>query len=377
MANSLEEVTPVLIAQGLMALRENAIMPRIVNMDYQDEAREKGDVVNIPIPSAVAATDVAPGLVPTAGTDVIPTKATVELNQWKEAKFQMTDTDIQKALDGIMPMQASEAVKSLGNAIDNYVHSLYTGIYSVSGVAGNTPFSSDLTEGTWARKNLNNNLAPLDNRRYVLDPDAEANFLNVATIINANQRGDTDGVREASMGRKIGFDFYMSQNVTTHVSTPFTAGAVTVNGANVAGSDTISLNKITNPTDLVKGDILTFAGDDQTYTVTADVTLIIGNTTVGISPSLQVTTTGGEAVTLTASHVVNLAMHRDAFALATRPLLDIGGGLGNIIQSATDPVTGLTLRLEISRQHKQTQFAYDILWGATLVRPELADRSMG
>ena len=76
------------------------------------------------------------------------------------------------------------------------------------------------------------------------------------------------------------------------------------------------------------------------------------------------------------SHKVNLAFQRDAIAFVNRPLADIQG-LGNIITSNTDPVSGLSLRLEISRQHKQTKWAFDILFGGKVIRPECAVRVAG
>jgi len=170
----------------------------------------------------------------------------------------------------------------------------------------------------------------------------------------------------------------MDQLVPTHTSTPLSAGAATANGVNPAGAQTVSIAKATNPAPLVKGDLITFAGDAQTYVVTDDVALIVGNTAVNISPALQVATAGGEVMALTASHTVNLAFHRDAFAFASRPLEDVvSAGLGSIIQSAVDPVSGLSLRVEVTRQHKQIRWSYDILYGGALVRPDLATRVLG
>ena len=64
MANLLTALTPKLLAQGLMALRGMAVMPRLVNSDYSAQAAEQGDTINIPIPSAIAAQAVTPGATP-------------------------------------------------------------------------------------------------------------------------------------------------------------------------------------------------------------------------------------------------------------------------------------------------------------------------
>lgn len=378
MANDLSVVAPKLLAQGLMALRENAVMPRLVNRDYEAEAAQKGATVTIPIPSAIADRAVAPNVVPPASVDSAPTQALIPLDQWREAPFHMTDRDILESMNGTIPMQASEAIKSLVNYANAFILDKYKGVYGVDGTPGSTPFATDTSDATNARRTLNNQLAPLDARRFVIDPDAEANALNLRAFQDMSFSGSAEGIVEGRINRKMGFDWYMDQQVPTHTAGTQT-GAPNVTGAEVLGATSIGLSTGAGEAiNLLEGDIITFSNHSQTYVVTADLTVGASSSgNVSIAPGLQLALSGGETFTITASHVVNLAFHRDAFAFASRPLQDSAQGLGSIIETATDPVSGLSLRLEISRQHKQTQFSYDMLFGAALVRRELASRLAG
>ena len=47
MANTVTNVLPKLLAQGLMALRQNAVMSRLVNRSYDTLAAGKGAVINM------------------------------------------------------------------------------------------------------------------------------------------------------------------------------------------------------------------------------------------------------------------------------------------------------------------------------------------
>ena len=104
-----------------------------------------------------------------------------------------------------------------------------------------------------------------------------------------------------------------------------------------------------------------------------------GDTSCTISPALKADATDTAAITFLDDVVdstgrVGLAFHRDAFALATRPLMASSTDLamGSNIMSMTDPVSGLSLRLEVQRQYKQTTWEFDILYGVKCVRPEYA-----
>ncbi len=58
------------------------------------------------------------------------------------------------------------------------------------------------------------------------------------------------------------------------------------------------------------------------------------------------------------------------------PIMDASMN-SDTMRQVTDEKSGLTMRLEVSRQEKQWKFDYDVLYGATLLRPELACRILG
>jgi len=309
--NDLSKVVDKLLAQGLLALRGTCVMPRLVNSDYSNLAAQQGASIDVPIPSAIKAQAVTPGATSQDTGDISPVSATIKLDRWMEAPFYLTDKDLMEANRGVIPMQASEAVKAIANDVNATLLGLGRKFYGMVGTPGTTPFST-VVDATNARKVLNRQLAPVNDRRIVLDPDAEAAALGLSGFADVSKSGDARPIIDGTIGRKYGFDWAMDQQVPSFEASVMTEGALTVNGANEAGAQ-----------------------------------------------------------------VVSLAFHRDAIAFATRPLMDSANGLGNLIQSAVDPVSGLSLRLEVSREHKRTRFSYDILYGADVVRRELGCRIAG
>lgn len=383
--SSLANITPKLLAQGLVALRENAVMPRLVNVGYSPAPGQRGSSVDVPIPSAVSVTDVAPSTVPVAGTAVVPTKVNIPLDQWKQAAFELDDKEREEIMDGYIPRQATEAIKALANTVDTYMMNLYPGIYAYGGAGGTTPFASDLSAFVNARRELNRNLCPAGDRSCVIDEDAEANAILLSNFLKADERGDQQGIMEAQIGRKLGANWFLDQNIVTHTAGTIANGAsakvALVTTALAAGVATaLAIDHTTLTGTVVAGDLFTFSGHSGTYVVSSTLLTAASNVLTGIAfqPALRAAVADGETVTFQATSATNLLFHPDAFALATRPLADNDAAeLGSIIMSEQDPVSGLYLRLEVSRQHKQTQFAFDILYGGALVRPQLAARILG
>ncbi len=384
MANVLTDVIPILLAQGLQILRGATVMPRLVNTDFANTPAQKMDTINVWIPSAATVADVAPSAAPYQAPDSSGVKVPIRLNRWRHSGFSLTDKDQEEIVAGYKSRKAEEAVKVLANDVNAFLLSKYTKIYGYVGTAGTTPFASDVTAATAARAALNRQLAPLTDRRFVMDVNAEANALGLAQFTSAEKVGTNAAIIDGTLGRRLGFDFAMDQQVPTHTSTPLSAGNATVNGAQAAGvgstdggrTGTVSIAKATNAGTLVEGDIITFAGDAQTYTVLENATLIVGNTSVKIAPALQSAKAGGEVMSLKATHVVNLAMHRDCIAFASRPLQAAKDNTVEMM-SVADPISGIALRLEVTRQNKQWLWDFDILYGGECVRPELGVRVAG
>jgi len=380
MSNTLDNIMAKILARGLLALREQASMPRLVNGDYSREAAEKGDTIDVPIPSGITASDVTPAPVYSSASNSTPGKVQIPLDNWKKTNFYLTDKDMVEIdrNEHFIPMQMSEAIRALANAVNEDIFAEYKGVYGYTGTAGTTPFASTVVAATNARKVLHQQLAPRDNRRGVLSYDAEANALALAPFADAEKTGSTGVKIEGEIGRKYGIDWYADDAVPVHTAGGATASAIVVGSAVAAGTSSIDMTGGNNTT-LLPGDIFTIAGDTQTYVVNATAVIVsTGNVAVSITPNLKADASS-EAVTVVGDHTVNLAFHRDAFAFANRPLMQSTADmqLGSRIMAMTDPQTGISLRLEVSRQYKQVTWELDILWGAKLVRPELATRIAG
>lgn len=376
MANTITNIMPKILARGLLALREQATMCRVVNMDYGAEARQKGQTIDIPIASETAAYDITPAPTHSSAPDSAPGLVQIQLNNWKGAGFFLNDNEMAQIdrSEHFIPLQMSEAIRSLANVINEDVFAEYTGIYGYTGTAATTPFASTVEAATNARKVLHQQRAPRMDRRGVLDYDAEANALALSPFSDADKIGTSDIRVEGEIGRKYGIDWYADDAVPTHANGTAWALGVVVASTTAAAGTSIDLTASASG-DIHAGDVFTIAGQTQTYVATAS-TAAGTSHAVSIQPPLTSIATAAAACTAKADHVVNMAFHRDAFALAMRPLVGVTATNPNIM-SATDPMTGISLRLELSRQYKQDRWEYDVLWGSKLVRAALATRIAG
>ena len=389
--NTLTAILTQILAKGMMTLRQPCLMTRLVNTDYSLEAKKKGQTIDIPLSTAMSAEDVSPAATPSAPTALTPKVAQITLDNWMHADFGLNDMEVGRirADQDFIPLQMQEAFKSLANAINTSVFDTYKGVYGYVGTAGDTPFGTgvEVASATSLRRVLHEQSCPKDNRRAVLDYAAEAAALNLSPFSDAEKRGSSATKTTGELGNIFGFDWNSDDGVPTHTRGAIGSGDLTVNDVNAKGATSVSIAKGAGTSwEAVEGDIISFAGDTQTYVITADTTVVHdNNTSVPIAPALKIATEGSEEVTTRDSHVVNLGFHRDAFGLAMRSP-DAGikdllgqGKAGNVMESVIlqDPVTKLIMRLELIRGYKMTMWDVDCLWGTALVDSARAARLAG
>lgn len=382
MANTLTVLIPKLLSGGLMALRQNCLTLRLVRTYGTVTPQNPGNAITIPVPASQAAASVSPSNTPPSNIDHTPTSKTITLDKWYKTDFHLSDQDVTNiaAQASFIPMQASEAVKVLANQIDSDLLALYKEVYYHAGTAATTPFASDATAWTTgARKKLNVGLAPQSDRHVVLNEDAEANAINLEEFQSAAWAGSSQGIVEGEIGRKLGASWWLNQNIPSHTKGTLAPGTQLQSNAEIAVGAVTAVLKDSGGSmsgTMAAGDLFSFAGSTDQFTCAALATAGSNVITVTWTPACTATIAASTNCTHVAGHKANLAFHRDWAGVAFAPLGDADFGLANL-SYIQDPISGAVLRLEVTREYKQTTFRYDVLYGMSVIRPSFAARILG
>lgn len=373
MTQSLGLYDPLFYANEALIQLEKALgLSGRVHRGYDATAQQKGSTIKIRKPGVFTAQDA-----PSTAQDIEPGETEITLSNWREVKFGLTDKDLTFTKEQIITEHIRPAAYALADDLDQKLAALYKDVPWYHDQAAADIAMSDLAK---TRKILRDNKVPLEagNVHLMVDPAAEAGLISLAEFNRADASGSAETLREGTLARRYGMDIFVNQNTASH--TPGVAadatGALTANAAK--GATTIAFDGITTAGTIKKGDSFTLAGDTQRYVFTEDKTASGGAiTSVGIFPALKIAAVSTTVITINLdAHVANLAFHRNAFALATAPLSEMGDGLGARIASVADPVTGLSLRSRIFYEGNNSKVfvALDILYGYKTLEPNLAVR---
>lgn len=396
MANSL--LTTDLIAdKALQILTEKLTFIPTINRDYDDSfartGAKIGDHLRIRVPQHGT---VRQGRImqPDPLVDV-----TVPLAIANQSGIDLGYSSAELALDidEIAERYLNQRVADLAISIESSLLSMAVlGTYSQTG-APDGPLN-DIGYPLHAGKLLSDQLAPKGNRHMLLGTSGEAQVVKTLAGYFNSQEDIAEQYREGRMGYAIGFDWASSTVMPTFTSGSL-AGTPTYQGAGAA-SNQILVGGFTASTAgvLNAGDIITIAGvyavHAQTkqnlgylrqFVVTQTVTSASsGNTTVTINPAIV--TSGpqqnvsaapatGAAIALVNTagdtYDIGLAYTKDFFSFVTADL-----PLPPKKDSARRMFENISLRVIHDFDTRNDEFLarVDVMWGAAVIRPELAVR---
>lgn len=270
--------------ESLAILTENMVYGSLVHRDFSNEIAAYGNVVNTRKPSEFVAkrkTNNDQVTVQNANATNIP----VKLDQQVHVSFLIRDGEESIAFQDLVAEFLRPAMIAQARFIDQIIAGQ---VYQFVGNRAGRLGAMDETNGKKflldTRTEMNTNKTPIAGRRLVLGTAAEATLLDIEQFTDAQRVGD-DGtaLREAALGRKLGFDLLMDQN-TPYITamSGLTAGAINLTGGYSPGATSFTVDGFSAA--ITVGRWFTIAGDDTPMRVVS--------TTGGATPTAIVGTDG-------------------------------------------------------------------------------------
>lgn len=226
-------------AQMVESFSETAVAAGLVNRSFEGDAK-RGNVVKITGASAITIGDYAADSRVTTTQAVSASTQSLLIDQERYYSFKIDDVDRAQAA-GSLDAYTRSAATGLAEAADKFILST-----AVTGaLAGNvTTDDTALTTGNAAwdkvrdlRKALAKQHVPNAERVLVVNAEFEAVLMGAdSKLTAADTSGTPEGLRNALIGRMLGFDVYVSENLPT-TATP---QALAFHKSAVAFADQIS-----------------------------------------------------------------------------------------------------------------------------------------
>ncbi len=361
-------LTPSIIAKAaLIVLENNTVMANLVHRDYSSEFKKVGSTVTIRKPATFVATAFSTTV---AVQDIAESSVQVILNQHLDVSVEITSAELSLNIVNFSEQILMPQMRAIADKVDTLLTARYVDIAGHTDVSS-SPAVSDITE---LRAQLNIQKAPFQDRRCVLHPVTEARYLPLDAFLNADKRANPLTIREASLGRVLGLDFYVDQNIASHTQDSpgisDTAGAM--KGSQTAAATAATVDALTDSDIIAAGDVFKVAGSDRGYLIVTGGTVASNEQIVTFTPGLDKAIGDNAVVTFQADHDASLAFHKNAFALVSAPLEPPLGGA----RAAVANYKGLACRVvyDYTMSNKKNQMSVDFLCGVKTLDKELAVR---
>jgi hypothetical protein len=221
--NVAQAIVKLVAADALPALMGNLVMGNLVNRNYEPVLGQAGDTVNVPIPPAMTANNIAEGgVVQTQNPNL--GNAQIVLNTHAEATFQVPDVTKVLAVPDLLQVYMEPAVVAIAERIESDLLGLYSQFTANAtvGAPGTT-----LTEAVIdaAETALFQAKAPASQPKHlVVDADAYSALRQVPRFSEYQSAGEAgaNALIRGTVGRIKDFNVFRSQFVPKTGAAPAT-----------------------------------------------------------------------------------------------------------------------------------------------------------
>lgn len=411
----------VITYEALDVLENTDAAARLVNREYSDQFKFGGAVLGQTLSIRKPARFIG-RLGQAAQIEAITeTFVPLTLAFQRGVDTQVTSQNLTLDIDDYRNRILKPEIARLANLIDQDVCSLAQGLNQFVGVPGTTPGA--LSTYLAAKTKLDNSACPMDgDRNMIVNPEAESSIVDALKGLFQASEEVRQQYLNAKMGRTIGFDWSMDQNVYVHtvgtLGSSFTSNPQVLNSGQ-SGSSIVTDGWESGACTLKAGDVISFysatvpvnalnpqsyqnTGQMAQFVVTADTSDTTGTMTIPIAPAIvgpASSTPQFQNVTnlppdnalvyvfgqpYTAFSTIsgkaspqNLAVHKDFGTLAMVDM-PLPGGTDKAYRAASKK-TGNTIR--VIRDYVATSDQWiqrlDVLYGVAVLRQELGCRVGG
>lgn len=376
MANTLTALAPTLFSAAKQVAAEPFGVISALDARFDDKRVAKGDTVLVPVAPIRSASDFTPGNVASAGADATASSIGVQITKSRKVSWNLTGEQ-QRSLENAtidndwVSQLVKQGMRTLRNECEaDAALAIKVGASRAYGTAGTTPFASDLSALTNARKILQDNGAPLADLQFVGDTSAGLNLRNLSVFQQAYAAGSDEERRTGVFQRQYGFVMTESAGIGVHTKGTGTGYLVNNSGGYPVGTTQITVD--TGSGTIVAGDVITVGSDTNKYVVVAD----LANNVVTIgAPGLKVAAADNAAISVGNNYTANMAFERSACVGIMRPPLIPENP--TISQMAISDPMGMTyLMLDIA-QYGQRSWELHLAWGFKSVNGEFSSIVLG
>lgn len=293
--------------EALIQLEENMVVAPMVHRDFEDEIANFGDVVNTRRPE-----DFKIRRKTDSDTlehqDARSTNVQVPLDQWFYTAFTIKDGEASKSFQDLVTTYLTPSIRNMARGVDRALlgrmaHGFLANRAGRLGAIDSTNSSDYVLD---ARETLNINKALDMDRKLIVSPTSETAMLKNELFVAADKRGDGGSALEnARLGHLYGFDTFMAQNVNNITGSVDTATGTVTNALAAGGSGSQAVTLVGH--EVVAGEFVTVAGNDQPTYATAATTGAGDTTAITLSEANKFATGAGAALTVYTACAVDLA----------------------------------------------------------------------